>query len=129
MYSVNIDFKSRKPIYDQLVDGFCELILRGIMSPGEQLPSVRALSAELGINPNTIQRAYSELERQGIIYSVSAKGSFVCEDIEPVRHRAKNAKKDALLCALSACINAGVTYDEILKIVTDVTKGDKDEQN
>ena len=74
---INIDFRDRRPIYEQLVDAVKEQIMRGILAEDEQLPSVRALAAELGINPNTIQKAYSELERQGVTYTVSGKGGFV----------------------------------------------------
>lgn len=74
-----IDYRDRRPIYEQVVERFQELILKSILEPDSQLPSVRNLAMELSINPNTIQRAYSELERQGYIYSVKGKGSFVAE--------------------------------------------------
>lgn len=74
---INIDFRDRRPIYEQLVDAIKEQIMRGVLAQDEQLPSVRVLAAELGINPNTIQKAYSELERQGVTYTVSGKGCFV----------------------------------------------------
>lgn len=72
-----IDYKDRRPIYEQIVDRFKEQILKGIIEPDSQLPSVRSLAMDLSINPNTIQRAYMELERQGFIYSVKGKGSFI----------------------------------------------------
>ena len=73
-----IDYKDRRPIYEQIVDKVEELIIKGVMLPDSQMPSVRALSVELAINPNTIQKAYAELERRGFLYSVKRKGSFVC---------------------------------------------------
>ena len=72
-----INYKDRRPIYEQVVERFKELILKGVLEPDSQLPSVRALAMDLSINPNTIQRAYAELERQGYIYSVKGKGSFI----------------------------------------------------
>lgn len=72
-----IDYKNRKPIYEQIIDRYKELILKGVLEQDNQLPSVRTLAMELSINPNTIQRAYAELEQQGFIYSVKGKGSFV----------------------------------------------------
>lgn len=72
-----IDYKDRRPIYEQVVERFQELIVRGVMEPGEQMPSVRSLAMELSINPNTIQRAYAELERRGFTYTVKGRGSFV----------------------------------------------------
>ena len=74
---VHLDYRDARPIYSQIVDGFRDQILAGVLSPGDKLPSVRDLAAELAINPNTIQRSYRELESQGWIYSVPGKGSFV----------------------------------------------------
>ena len=64
---ITVDTRDRKPIYEQLTENIRRLVLQGILQPNEQLPSVRALAVELAINPNTIQKAYAELERQGII--------------------------------------------------------------
>jgi GntR family transcriptional regulator len=75
---VHLDYRDARPIYTQIVDGFREQIVAGILQPGEKLPSVRELAGELTINPNTIQRAYRELEISGWVASVPGKGSFVC---------------------------------------------------
>ncbi len=72
-----IDYKDRRPIYEQVVERFQELIVKGVMKPGEQMPSVRSMAMELSINPNTIQRAYAELERRGFTYTIKGRGSFV----------------------------------------------------
>ncbi|MDE6313445.1 MAG: GntR family transcriptional regulator [Lachnospiraceae bacterium] len=72
-----IDYKDRRPIYEQIIERFQELIVKGVLKPDSQLPSVRNLAMELSINPNTIQKAYAELERQGYLYSVKGRGSFV----------------------------------------------------
>lgn len=72
-----IDYRSRKPIYEQIIDNIKELIVSGVLKRDEQLPSVRQLAQELAINPNTIQKAYAELERQGVTYSLKGRGSFV----------------------------------------------------
>ena len=74
-----IDYKDRRPIYEQIVEKFQHLIMKGILDPGSQLPSVRSLAIDLSINPNTIQRAYGELERLGYIYSVKGKGNFASD--------------------------------------------------
>ena len=87
---INIDFRDRRPIYEQLVSAIKDLIMRGALSENEQLPSVRALAAELGINPNTIQKAYSELERQGVTYTVSGKGCFVSENGDKILESKRN---------------------------------------
>ena len=75
-----IDYSDKRPIYEQVVERFRTLILNGVLEGDEQLPSVRSLAVDLSINPNTIQRAYGELERSGFIYSVKGKGNFVCAD-------------------------------------------------
>lgn len=79
-----IDIQSGIPIYEQIVNQVERYIVTGILRANEQLPSVRQVAFELGINPNTIQKAYTELERRGIIVSVIGKGSFVVDDIKPI---------------------------------------------
>ena len=75
---IHLDHRDSRPIYEQIADAFRRQIETGVLTAGERLPSVRELSAMLTINPNTIQRAYRELEMQGWIASVPGKGSFVC---------------------------------------------------
>ena len=75
---VHLDYRDIRPIYLQIVEGFRAQILSGVLQPGEKLPSVRELAAELSINPNTIQRAYRQLEALGWIATVPGKGCFVC---------------------------------------------------
>ncbi|MBQ7817383.1 MAG: GntR family transcriptional regulator [Oscillospiraceae bacterium] len=72
-----LDYRDARPIYAQICDGFREQICAGILRPGDKLPSVRELATQLTINPNTIQRAYRELEVQGWVESAAGKGSFV----------------------------------------------------
>lgn len=74
---VYIDYQDGTPIYEQIVNRYKNLIASGVLQPEEKMPSVRNLAMELSINPNTIQRAYGELERQGYIYSVKGRGNFV----------------------------------------------------
>lgn len=81
-----IDYQNRKPIYEQIVERVESLIAAGVLKPGEQLPSVRALAVELSINPNTIQKAYGMLEQRGAIFSVKGKGNFVSAQ-EEIRQR------------------------------------------
>ena len=77
---IAIDYQNRKPIYEQIVERFQMLIIRGILEADSQMPSVRSLAAELSINPNTIQKAYAILEQQGFIYPVKGRGNFVSGD-------------------------------------------------
>ena len=84
-----IDYKDPRPIYEQIIEKLQELIVKGILEPDSQLPSVRSLAMELSINPNTIQKAYAELERDGIIYSLPARGSFISSDLSAASEAAK----------------------------------------
>ena len=74
-----LDYRDRRPIYEQVISRFQELMLTGALEKDSQLPAVRSLAMELSINPNTIQRAYRELESEGYIYTLSGKGTFVAE--------------------------------------------------
>ena len=75
---VHLDYRDARPIYSQITDGFRQQIAVGVLQEGDKLPSVRELASQLAINPNTIQRAYRELELQGWIATVPGKGCFVC---------------------------------------------------
>jgi len=73
---LTLNYRDARPIYEQIKDGLRKLIVQGALRPDEKLPSVRAMATEMAINPNTIQRAYAELEAEGYIYSIPGKGSF-----------------------------------------------------
>ena len=74
---LHLDYRDPRPIYEQVQDGLRKLMMAGVLQEGEKLPSVRTLASQLAINPNTIQRAYEALEREGYVYSLPGKGSFV----------------------------------------------------
>lgn len=76
---ITLNYRDARPIYEQIQDAVRRLILSGALSPGEKLPSVRELASQLAINPNTIQKAYHELEADGFIHSVAGKGSFAAD--------------------------------------------------
>jgi len=88
-----IDYKDRRPIYEQVVERFQDLIVKGVIRAGEQMPSVRSLAMELAINPNTIQKAYAELERQGYIYAVKGRGNFISDNGNLLNGRKEELKK------------------------------------
>lgn len=90
---ISINYRDPRPIYEQIKDGLRLLIITGAMTPGDKMPSVRELAGQLAINPNTIQRAYRELELEGYIYSVPGKGSFACERKEVDDGRIKELLK------------------------------------
>lgn len=106
-----IDYKDRRPIYEQIVERFQNLILKGVLEVDSQLPSVRNLAMDLSINPNTIQRAYAELERKGYIYSVKGRGSFIADNSHLIQ-----CKKDEIYHSISVLAkeakDLGITKDE-----------------
>lgn len=109
-----IDYKDTRPIYEQIVEKFKILILKGGMQPDEQMPSVRNLAIELSINPNTIQKAYAELERQGFIYTVKGRGNFVSGDSRLVEERQKECLHKILELAEEA-MEIGLSKAELMR--------------
>lgn len=124
MSSITIDYRDRRPIYEQLVGGIRELILKGIMQPGEFMPSVRSLAAELGINPNTIQKAYAELERQNIIYTVPGKGSVVGEDTSLLSLAERRSVLADIGKNASRAAELGIEKAVVLSTVENAMEGD-----
>ena len=116
-----LDLRSNKSIYEQIVDKFKELIMSHSMEQGEKMPSVRELSRTLGVNPNTIQKAYRELERQGYIYTETGKGTFVADrkGITPDRGELLKARAD-VEAAFKELLFLGLSYDEAYAIVIQI---------
>ena len=113
---ISLNYRDSRPIYEQIRDGLRKLIVTGAMQPDEKLPSVRSLAQQLSINPNTIQRAYNELESEGYIYSVPGKGSFASGDTGAEERR----KQDLLeqLRELTAELKyLGVSGEELAALV------------
>ncbi len=107
-----LDYRDARPLYEQIVDKFQILILKGVLEPNAKMPSVRSLAVELSINPNTIQRAYSELERTGFIYTVKGRGNFVSYDegLKQVRREEIFGRLDRLVLEAR---EAGITREEL----------------
>ncbi len=108
-----VDAMSRIPVYEQIVEQMERFVLAGIMNPNDKLPSVRNLSVELAINPNTIQKAYTELDRRGVVYSVPGRGSFVATDALEKIGGNKRMKLNELKELILELKLAGVTYAEV----------------
>ena len=109
MFQVNLT--SKVPIYEQLSRKIMELMMKGVLHENDQLPSVRALAKDLGINPNTVQKAYQELERNGIIYSVAGRGNFIAPLKNTLlKEKAMKSFDEAVLDALSQ----GFLKDELI---------------
>lgn len=108
-----IDYKDTRPIYEQIAEKFKALILKGAMQAGEQMPSVRSLAMELSINPNTIQKAYTELEREGFIYTVKGRGNFIAGTEKLLEEKKKNCLEE-ILKLVREVMEYGVTGEEVL---------------
>ena len=114
-----IDYHDKRPIYEQIIDRFQMLILNGALEPDMQLPSVRALAVDLSINANTIQRAYAELERKGLIYSVKGRGNFVSAQKDVLKEQQNNLLLD-LRTQLQICKESGIEFIEVLDCVREI---------
>lgn len=116
---LTLNYRDSRPIYGQIKDGLRRLIVTGALEPDEKLPSVRSMAMDLAINPNTIQRAYAELEAEGFIYSVPGKGSFAARRLGA--EAAQEARRAALLERLRELIAElrylNVTDSEILALM------------
>ena len=116
-----LDLKSKKSIHEQVVDNIKELIISGVLSPDEKLPSIRDISKTLTVNPNTIQKSYKELERQGFIYTLSGLGSFVSSslDLKIDENRVSKIKYD-IGNSISELFFMGLKKDAVTTIVTNI---------
>jgi GntR family transcriptional regulator len=118
-----LDFRSRIPIYEQMVARFKELVISSVLKPDEQLPSVRVLAGELTVNPNTVQKAYRELEHQGYIYSAPGKGHFVMPAV-PGNHLARlNKLKQELARIVAELHYLGMSYQDISSVIEGLIPG------
>lgn len=109
-----LDLRSRAPVYEQLVEKIKELIINDVLKPDQQLPAVRVLASELTINPNTIQKAYRELEHRGYIYSVPGKGSFVKPAVPGNNIARLRALENELAKTVSEMLYLGVSPQEVI---------------
>ena len=120
---IAVDLSSRVPIYRQIVERVTELVLLGVWPDGTQLPSVRSLALELGTNPNTIQKAYQELENRGIIRSAAGRGSFVAGR-EAAQGILRAQAESSLREAAQKAVLAGLTREEAAKLIDEAWKGE-----
>ena len=113
---ITINNRDPRPIYLQIKEGLCRLILTGVLAEGERMPSVRELAGQLAINPNTIQRAYRELESEGFTYSVTGKGSFVAP-LQEVDHSRRDAKLAEFRSAAQELLQLGTTKADLMALL------------
>ena len=124
---LQIDWKSGIPAYDQIVSGFIRLKAMGVMVSGEKLPSVRSLAMQLGVNPNTVQKAYLMLEEKGIIFSSVGKGSFIAEG-KAADMAVKAAAMGAFEKAAKEAFHHGLSLEDINEVLKKIyEEGDKND--
>lgn len=115
-----VDVMSRVPVYEQIIKQVEEQVLTGILKEGDKLPSVRSLSVKLSINPNTIQKAYTELDRRQLIITVPGKGSFISEKAIEVVGANSREKMTELNKIIREMALSGVTKEEIINNIEEV---------
>ena len=119
---ISLDYKDGKSLHQQIEDGFKNLIINGVLQENEQLPSVRELSVNLTINPNTVQRAYKQLEAEGYTYSVQGKGSFVASLKGQKDEKRANELYDILILAVKELRFLGEDKKNMDKIIDNIYK-------
>ena len=124
---ITLDYADKRPLYEQTKEKLRELIISGVLKPHDKIPSVRELASNLSINPNTIQKAYHELEQEGYIYSVTAKGNYVSprENTDKVN----SVRLDELCTVLRGTVTEmrflGMKKEEVMELVIEVFSDEK----
>lgn len=121
---MSLNFDQKVPIYIQIMNLIKRDIVTEKLKPGDKLPSVRDMAAELKVNPNTLQRVYQELEREGITYTQRGMGTFVMEDIKMITDLKKEMSKEIIDNFLMGMKNLGFSEEEIIEIIKEKVKED-----
>ena len=125
MFSINL--KSRNCIYEQIIEQVEDGVLKGFLKADEQLPSVRALSMELTVNPNTVSKAYAELERRGIIYTLSGKGCYIKSDALKSISEKLEKDFDEFYKTVENYLHAGIEKEKLIEIIEKIYGGEKND--
>lgn len=115
---INLDYQSRMPIYEQIVQAIERYVALEILKPEEQIPSIRDMAAELGINPNTVKKAYSILEQKGVIVTLSTKGTFIAEKTDKFLEKAIEDKINSIKKIINELEKYGVPKEKILEKIS-----------
>lgn len=120
-----IDYRDKRPLYEQVAEKIAHLIICGVLESNAKLPSVRFLAVDLSVNPNTIQRAYAQLEQDGYIYTVVGRGNYVTDSQEWKSGRLQEVS-DGLRDALRNARDAGLSRDEALNLANEIYQEKKE---
>ena len=115
--AVNWNFDNQRPIYAQIIEQIKGFITAGTMEPGERLPSVREMAAEAGVNPNTMQRAMAELEREGLVYSQRTSGRFITEDRELIGQTRTCLAQAEVRAFMEKMKSLDITVEQIIQLI------------
>ncbi len=123
---INLDYKSGATLHEQIEEGIKQLIISGVLKPDEQLPSVRELSVSLTVNPNTVQRAYKQLEQDRFIYSIKGKGNFVACNFEDAGQKLRKQALDSFVGISRELAFLGEDRERLIAVIDSVysEKGD-----
>ena len=122
---ITIDYQSKLPLYEQIAKRFQTLILKGALPPDSQMPSVRSLAMDLSINPNTIQKALTELERTGLVYSQRTSGRFITEDAKMIEELKNNLAQEQIKEFLENMSKLGYKKSETLSLIQEILEGEQ----
>ena len=122
----NLD--SDRPIFSQIIEIIQRDIVSGVLEPGEKLPSVRNLAADASVNPNTVQKAFSELERMGLVYSQRTSGKFITEDVKMIEETKREMAGTIVSNFLKNMEQLGFTKEEALTLIKRLSEEEQDEQ-
>lgn len=112
---INSDYQSRKPIYEQIVQEIERYVALEILKPEEQIPSIRDMATQLGINPNTVKKAYTILENKGVIVTLSTKGTFINKKTDDILKNTIDNKIEKIRKDIKEIENYGICFEEIIK--------------
>jgi GntR family transcriptional regulator len=123
------EFDTTKPIYIQIIEKINKKIVRNEWKTGDKLPSVREMAVETGVNPNTIQRTYSELERMGIVETRRGQGTFVTENVEIIERLREQLKRDIVADFIRNMTELGFTLDDMIASLKNYNGNEEGESN
>lgn len=116
---INLDYQSRTPIYEQIINEIEKFVSLGVLKPQEQIPSIRDMASSLGINPNTVKKAYSELENRGVIQTISTKGTFIAQDTDKVKSEKIDSEINEIKKKIVELEKLGITKEEIIEKINE----------
>ncbi len=116
---INLDYQSRMPIYEQIVQQIERYVALDILKPEQQIPSIREMATTLGINPNTVKKAYSILESKGVIVTLSTKGTYITQRIDVVLSHSIDEKIEKIKQNIKEIEKYGISKEEIIKKISE----------